>query len=56
LPERDAAVVTRGSWGRVNFQESTTVESSTSEDDRIQVMAPGDACYECCFPAVDHDE
>jgi catechol 2,3-dioxygenase-like lactoylglutathione lyase family enzyme len=31
---------------RVNFQEPTTVEFSTSEDDRIQVMAPGDAYYE----------
>lgn len=31
---------------RVNFQEPTTVEFATSEDDRIQVMAPGDAYYE----------
>ena len=27
-------------------RRSTTVEFATSEDDRIQVMAPGDAYYE----------
>ena len=31
---------------RVNFQEPTTVEFSTSEGDEIQVMAPGDAYYD----------
>jgi len=31
---------------RVNFQEPTTVEFSTSEGDQIQVMAPGDAYYD----------
>ena len=31
---------------RVNFQDSTTVEFSTSEGDEIQVMAPGDAYYD----------
>lgn len=31
---------------RVNFQESTTVEFSTSEGDEIQIMAPGDAYFD----------
>ena len=30
----------------VSFQEPTTVELSTTEDDRIQVMAPGDRYYD----------
>ena len=32
---------------RVNFSEPTTTEFSTSEGDEIQVMAPGDAYYDC---------
>ena len=31
---------------RVNFEEPTTVEFTTSEGDQIQVMAPGDPYYE----------
>ena len=31
---------------RVNFEEPTTVEFTTSEGDQIQVMAPGDRYYE----------
>ncbi len=31
---------------RVNFQEPTTVEFSTSEGDQFQVMAPGDPYYD----------
>jgi catechol 2,3-dioxygenase-like lactoylglutathione lyase family enzyme len=30
----------------VNFEESTTVEFTTSEGDEIQVMAPGDRYYD----------
>ena len=30
----------------VNFEEPTTVEFTTSEGDRIQVMAPGDPYYD----------
>jgi hypothetical protein len=31
---------------RVNFEESTTIEFSTSEGDGIQVMAPGDPYFD----------
>jgi catechol 2,3-dioxygenase-like lactoylglutathione lyase family enzyme len=31
---------------RVNFQEPTTVEFSTSEGDQIQLMAPADPYYD----------
>jgi catechol 2,3-dioxygenase-like lactoylglutathione lyase family enzyme len=31
---------------RVEFEEPTTVELGTSEDDRVQVMAPGDRYYD----------
>jgi hypothetical protein len=31
---------------RINFEESTTIEFSTSEGDEIQVMAPGDPYFD----------
>jgi hypothetical protein len=31
---------------RVNFSEPATTGFSTAEGDEIQVMAPGDACYD----------
>jgi catechol 2,3-dioxygenase-like lactoylglutathione lyase family enzyme len=31
---------------RVNFEEPTTIEFTTSEGDEVQVMAPGDPYYE----------
>jgi catechol 2,3-dioxygenase-like lactoylglutathione lyase family enzyme len=31
---------------RVEFEEATTVELSTTDGDRVQVMAPGDRYYE----------
>src|ERR1044072_2719107 len=33
---------------RVNFEEPTTIEFTTSEGDEGQVMAPGHPCYEFC--------
>jgi catechol 2,3-dioxygenase-like lactoylglutathione lyase family enzyme len=32
---------------RVNFEEPTTIEFSTSEGDQVQVMAPGDPYFDC---------
>ena len=41
---------------RVNFQEPTTTEFSTSEGDEIQVMAPDDAYYDGAGTTHVHDE